>query len=256
MCKTISIINQKGGVGKTTTCTNLAVSLVQLGKRVLVIDLDSQANFTMGMGYENPDEIEVKPADLLYAEISKRTSRSNQHPSFSNKQSNPSEQREHFILSAHGVDFIPSSLDLAGLELTLMSTIGRETVLKGFLEQFKNDYDYILIDCLPSLGIFTVNALTASDEIIIPVQAQYFGAKGVEALLQSVTSVQQYLNPSLKIAGMLITMLDGRSTFQKEVTQIVTASFGDYANIFARYRSYLFVLKLNNLRIFTRFLCN
>ena len=223
MCKTISIINQKGGVGKTTTCINLAVSLVQMGKKVLAVDLDSQANLTMGMGYANPDEIPVKLADLLQSEIAKRTS---------GQKADIFNDKGKFILSAHGVDFIPSSLDLAGLELVLMNTIGRETVLKSFLEQFKADYDFILIDCLPSLGIFTVNALTASDEIIIPVQAQYFGAKGVEALLQSVTSVQTYLNPYLKVLGILITMLDGRSTFQKEVGKIVQESFADYTNIF------------------------
>jgi len=223
MCKTISIINQKGGVGKTTTCINLAVSLVQLGKKVLAVDLDSQANLTMGMGYDNPDEIPIKLADLLQAEITKRTS---------GQRSDAYSNSKDFILSAHGVDFIPSSLDLAGLELVLMNTIGRETVLKSFLEQFKADYDFILIDCLPSLGIFTVNALTASDEIIIPVQAQYFGAKGVEALMQSVASVQTYLNPNLKVLGILITMLDGRSKFQREVGEIVHESFAEYTNIF------------------------
>ena len=222
MCKTISVINQKGGVGKTTTCINLAVSLVKMGKKVLAVDLDSQANLTMGMGYPNPDEIPVKLADLLQAEIGKRTGA---HKPGAN-------ESKDFILSAHGVDFIPSSLDLAGLELVLMNTIGRETVLKSFLEQFRNDYDIILVDCLPSLGIFTVNALTASDEIIIPVQAQYFGAKGVEALLQSVTSVQTYLNPTLKVLGILITMLDGRSKFQREVGEIVHESFAEYTNIF------------------------
>ena len=139
-----------------------------MGKRVLVIDLDSQANLTMGMGYTNPDEIPIKLADLLHNEINNRTT----------GQKTNSMNKADFILTAHGVDFIPSSLDLAGLELTLMNTIGRETVLKSLLEQFKADYDYILIDCLPSLGIFTVNALTASDELIIPVQAQFFGAKG------------------------------------------------------------------------------
>jgi len=223
MCKTISVINQKGGVGKTTTCINLAVSLVKMGKKVLAVDLDSQANLTMGMGHADPDEISIKLADLLQVEITKRTT---------GQKSNLYSSREDFILTAHGVDFIPSSLDLAGLELVLMNTIGRETVLKSFLEQFRDDYDFILIDCLPSLGIFTVNALTASNEIIIPVQAQYFGAKGVEALLQSVTSVQTYLNPQLKGLGILITMLDGRSTFQKEVGKIVHESFSDYTNIF------------------------
>jgi len=223
MSKTISIINQKGGVGKTTTCINLAVALVNLGKKVLVVDLDSQANLTMGMGYANPDELPVKLADLLQAEITKRTT----------GQKADGFNKEDYILTAHGVDFIPSSLDLAGLELVLMNTIGRETVLKSFLEQFKTDYDFILIDCLPSLGIFTVNALTASDEIIIPVQAQYFGAKGVEALMQSVASVQTYLNPNLKVLGILITMLDGRSVFQKEVEKIVHDSFAEYTNIFS-----------------------
>jgi chromosome partitioning protein len=223
MCKTISVINQKGGVGKTTTSINLAVSLVKMGKKVLAVDLDSQANLTMGMGYADPDDISIKLADLLQVEIAKRTT---------GQKSNVYGSKEDFILTAHGVDFIPSSLDLAGLELVLMNTIGRETVLKSFLEQFRDDYDFILIDCLPSLGIFTVNALTASDEIIIPVQAQYFGAKGVEALLQSVTSVQTYLNPKLKVLGILITMLDGRSTFQKEVGKIVHESFSDYTNIF------------------------
>jgi len=224
MCKIISIINQKGGVGKTTTCINLAVSLVQQSKKVLVVDLDSQANLTMGMGYANPDEIPIKLADLLQNEINKRTGGGQQIYNFDNA--------EQFILNAHGVDFIPSSLDLAGIELLLMNTTARETVLKSLLERFKTDYDFILIDCLPSLGIFTVNALTASSEIIIPVQAQYFGAKGVEALLQSVTAVQNYLNPRLKVLGILITMIDGRSTFQKEVGKIVHESFADYTKIF------------------------
>jgi chromosome partitioning protein len=221
MSKIISIINQKGGVGKTTTCINLAVALEKLGKRVLAVDLDSQANLTMGMGYANPDEIPVKLADLLKAEITKRTTGQM-----------AGSQRENFILNAHGVDFIPSSLDLAELELVLMNTIGRETVLKSFLEQFKADYDFILIDCLPALGTFTINALTASDEIIIPVQAQFFGAKGVEALFHSVKMVQTYLNPKLKVLGILITMLDGRSTFQKEVGAIVKDSFAEYTSIF------------------------
>ena len=223
MCKIISIINQKGGVGKTTTCINLAVSLVKMGKKVLVVDLDSQANLTMGMGFANPDEITIKLADLLQFEISKRTTV---------QKTDVYSEQDGFILSAHGVDFVPSSLDLVGLEITLMNTIGREKVLKSFLEQFRANYDFVLIDCLPSLGIFTVNALTASEEIIIPVQAHYFGAKGVEALLQSVVSVQTYLNPSLKVLGILITMLDGRSVFQKEVGQIVSTSFGDYTKIF------------------------
>jgi len=221
MSKIISVINQKGGVGKTTTCINLAVSLVQMGKKVLAVDLDSQANLTMGMGYANPDELPVKLADLLFAEITKRRGQKSQ-----------AIKREDVVLTAHDVDFIPSCLDLAGLEMDLMNATSRETVLKSVLELFKADYDFILIDCLPSLGIFTVNALTASNEIIIPVQAQYFGAKGVEALMQSVSSVKTYLNPNLNVLGILITMLDGRSKFQREVGEIVSENYADYTRIF------------------------
>jgi len=217
MCKIISIINQKGGVGKTTTCINLAVSLAKMGKKVLAVDLDSQANLTMGLGFDDPEEIAVELSDLLFIEITKRRG---QKPEPHNKTA--------FVLSAHGVDFIPSSLDLAALEMDLMNATSRETVLKSALEQFKADYDFILIDCLPSLGIFAINALTASDEIIIPVQAQYFGAKGVESLLQNVVAVQTFLNPNLKILGILITMLDGRSSFQKEVGAIVTENYAEY----------------------------
>ena len=150
MSKIISIINQKGGVGKTTTCINLAVSLVKMDKKVLAVDLDSQANMTMGFGYANPDEIPVKLADLLQAEISKRMG--------GQAHAGMPDNKEDFILTAHGVDFIPSSLDLASLELVLMNTTARETVLKSFLARFQDEYDVILIDCLPSLGIFTVNA--------------------------------------------------------------------------------------------------
>jgi len=217
MCKIISIINQKGGVGKTTTCINLAVSLVKLGKRVLAVDLDSQANLTMGFGYAEPDEIAVDLSDLLFTEIAKRRG-----------QKTEALNKDDCILTAHGVDFIPSSLDLAALEMDLMNATSRETVLKSVLEQYKADYDYILIDCLPSLGIFVKNALTTSDEIIIPVQAQYFGAKGVESLLQNVVSVQTYLNSNLKILGILLTMLDGRSSFQKEVGEIVNEDYAEY----------------------------
>ena len=184
MCKTISIINQKGGVGKTTTCNNLAASLVNMGKKVLMVDLDSQANLTMGMGYDNPDELPIKLADLLQAEITKRTT--GQNADVYNK--------EDYILNAHGVDLIPSSLDLAGLELVLMNTIGRETVLKSFLEQFQADYDYILIDCLPSLGIFTVNALTASNEIMA-MYAKGMTTREIEEYVRDIYGVD--VSPSL-----------------------------------------------------------
>ena len=222
MSKILSIINQKGGVGKTTTCINLAVCLRELGLKVLAVDLDSQANLTMGMGYADPDELSITLADLLKAEIATRTS---------GKASLP--DRSEYLLSNHGVDFIPSSLELAGVEFMLMNTVSRETVLKTFLEPFRADYDYILIDCLPSLGIYTVNALTASDEVIIPADAQYFGAKGIRALLQSVSAVQRNLNPTLTVRGILVTMVHSRSAFQKDVMGLIDEAFSCNIKVFA-----------------------
>jgi len=235
MCKVISISNQKGGVGKTTTAINLGVALAKMGKRVLLIDFDPQANLTMGLGFQKPSDIELNIARLLNDEINRRSdSESGDFGDENNNDDYVSSDSPHpYIISTpHGVDFIPSSIELAGIENILINTISRESILESIISRHRQDYEYILIDCLPSLNILTINAFTASDEIIIPVQAQYFSAKGLELLMKSINNVQRNLNRRLKIAGVLITMMDKRSTFQKEVYQTVSRNGKSIIRIF------------------------
>jgi len=212
MAKIIAISNQKGGVGKTTTTISLGVALAKQGKKVLLVDLDPQANLTMSLGYHNPDELPESIATILKSEIAGIQS--------------------DCILTKNGVDFIPSSIELSELENILINVMSRENVLKHFLSRYKEAYDYILIDCLPSLNILTVNALNASDEVIIPVQAQYLSAKGLELLLSTIKKVSLNLNSKLKIAGIVITMLDGRANFQKEVVNVIENSYGKHIKVF------------------------
>ena len=204
--KIISITNQKGGCGKTTTAINLAVALANQGQRVLCIDFDSQANLTMGLGCAYPDDLEDNISRILRSQISGLDPLPN-------------------ILTSHGVDFIPASIELATLEQQLISTMSRETVLKRFLQQFKDNYDYIIIDCLPSLNVLTVNALVACDEIIIPVQSQYFSLKGLEMLLNTTMEIKAQLNPNLAIAGILFTMFDRRSNHQQAAIDLVKVTY-------------------------------
>ena len=208
MNKVIAISNQKGGCGKTTTAINLAVSLANKGKKVLCVDFDGQANLTMGFGFHYPDELDTNIAKMLIESINEPSS------------------KKPYILNSNGVDFIPASLELVNLENILINVMSRENVFKNFLEPLKANYDYIIIDCLPALNILTINALVASDEVIIPVQGQYFSLKGLEMLIDTIYKVQRNLNKDLKIAGILFTMIDGRSNFQKEAVSTVLNNYG------------------------------
>lgn len=214
--KIIAISNQKGGVGKTTTTISLGQAMAREGKKVLLVDLDSQANLTMSMGYKNPDELPVTIATMFKAQIVGKI------------EEIPSE----YVLTANGVDFLPASIELSELDYLLMTAMNREYILKRILDRYKERYDYILIDCLPSLNLLAVNALVAADEVIIPVQAQYLSAKGLNLLLQTIMKVQCNLKPELLIAGIVITMMDGRAVFQKNLVQEITQAYGKEIRFF------------------------
>ena len=189
-CKVIALTNQKGGVGKTTTAVNLGVGLVQQGKKVLLIDADAQANLTMALGYNRPDDIPITLSTVMQNIIDDK--------SFDVSQG--------IIHHSEGVDLLPSNIELSGFEVRLINAMSRERVLKTYVNEVKKNYDYVLIDCMPSLGMITINALAAADSVIIPTQPHYLSAKGLELLLRSVSMVKRQINPKLRIDGILMTI--------------------------------------------------
>jgi ATPases involved in chromosome partitioning len=204
MARIISIANQKGGVGKTTTTVNLGASLAYMGKKVLLIDIDAQGNATSGMGIKKPD-VSQDIYDVLVNEQSIQTVIL------------PT-SREHLFI-------VPATLQLAGAEIELTSMMARESRLKLALKEIENQYDYILIDCPPSLGHLTINAFTASDSILIPVQCEYYALEGLSQLLNTVRLVQKHFNPDLEIEGVLLTMYDARTNLGAEVVEEVRRYF-------------------------------
>ena len=212
----IACVNQKGGTGKTTTCENLGAGLVMNGKKVLLVDFDPQASLSISLGYPKPEELPVTIADMMKKVVDEKEIRPG----------------EGILHHEEGMDLMPSSIELSGMEVALVNTISRETVLKEYLESVKRDYDFVLLDCSPSLGMLTINAMAAADTLLIPVQASYLPAKGLEQLLQTVNKVQRQINPKLKIEGILLTMVDARTNDAKEISDLIRNAYGGKIKVY------------------------
>ena len=216
-CEVIAVANQKGGVGKTTTTFSLGVALAKQGKKVLLIDADPQADLTACMGWYNQDEIPKTLASLMENTIQLKT------------QDN---QKNYILNHKENIDLIPSNLDLAVVEAGLLNVNDREYIMKNSISSLKQDYDCIIIDCMPSLGMLTINALACADKVIIPVQAQYLAARNMGQLLRTVSKVRKYINPNLKVGGILLTLVDKRTNLSKDIIAQLHEDYEDKVNLY------------------------
>jgi len=214
--KITAICNQKGGVGKTVTAVNLGIGMARAGKRVLLVDVDGQGSLTASLGYQQPDQLENTLATVLGCVINNQTP----DPSMG------------IIHHEEGVDLLPANIELSGLEVSMASIMGREMMLREHLNNVRDQYDIILLDCCPSLGVLTINALVAADDILIPMQAHYLSIKGMEQLIRTIANVKKRLNHDLEIAGILITMVDRRTNYSREIIELLRSQYGKDVRIF------------------------
>lgn len=212
----IALVNQKGGTGKTQSTENLGVGLASEGKKVLLVDMDPQGSLTISLGHPKADELPVTVADIMAKVLREE----------------PIAPGEGILHHLEGVDLMPANISLSGMEVSLVNVMSREQVLKEYIDSVKGNYDYVLIDCMPSLGMLTVNALAAADRLVIPVQAQYLSAKGLEQLLQTVNKVRRQINPKLKIDGILLTMVDGRTNYAKDISNLIRDTYGSKLKVY------------------------
>ncbi len=213
----IAVANQKGGVGKTTTCANLGFGLARENKRVLLVDFDPQASLSISMGIKKPGDIPVTINDILIKVMHNR----------------PIADDEGILHHPEGVDLIPSSVDLSTMQLNLMNHLSRERVLCKYLNSLRSRYDFIILDCAPSLELLAINAMTAADSVLIPVQVDFLAAKGMEAILQTIDLVRQSLNPELEIEGILLTISDLRTNHARAVSTALRECYGERIRFFA-----------------------
>ncbi|MBQ7588276.1 MAG: ParA family protein [Lachnospiraceae bacterium] len=216
MCRVIAISNQKGGVGKTALTSNLGVGLAMNGKKVLVVDADPQGNLTSSLGIDNVDELENTLATFIEREINE----------------SPIEPSEYILHNEEGVDIMPCNIKLAGMDYMIMNALSREHLLDAFVSCVRDKYDYILIDCSPSLNLVTINVLTAVDTVIIPVEASYLSMTGLQQLLSSIGSTKRKLNRKLQVEGIVINKVNTRTNHERGIIDKLREAYGAQVKIF------------------------